>query len=93
MKKATTEELRKQETQTNDSINELRQRVKEISETINNAQYENKKIAVKNEMYSNENKKQCSDSWYQRKKWQCVGNKGRNGKASDRFLSKCVVNR
>ena len=50
--KATTEELRKQETQTNDSINELRQRIKEISETINNAEYENRKVALRNEMYS-----------------------------------------
>ena len=50
--KATTEELRKQETQTNDSINELRQRIKEISETINNAEYENRKVALRNETYS-----------------------------------------
>ena len=45
--KATTEELRKQDTQTNDSINELRQRIKEISETINNAEYEKKKNCIK----------------------------------------------
>ena len=50
--KATMEELRKQEMQTNDSINELRQRIKEISETINNAEYENRKIALRNKMCS-----------------------------------------
>ena len=50
--KAITEELRKQEPKTNDSINELRQRVKEISEMFNNAEYENRKTALRNEMYS-----------------------------------------
>ena len=54
-KKATTEESRKNETQTNDSINELKQRIKEISKTISvwdSAEYENRKIALRNEMYS-----------------------------------------
>ena len=50
--KATTKELRKQETQTNDFINEHSQRITEISETINNAEYENRKNALRNEMYS-----------------------------------------
>ena len=52
IEKATMEELRKQKTLTNDSINELRQRIKEISETISNAKYENRKIALRNDMYS-----------------------------------------